>query len=94
MNEISNYILVFCAGILLGAFFFGGLLWTTKKGLLSKNPALIFITSAVLRISITLIGFYYLSSHQWDKMLICLVGFILARFFITRIVQQSAINKS
>jgi len=94
MNELGNYILILGAGILLGAFFFGGLMWTTKKGLFSKNPALIFVSSALLRISVVLLGFYYLAAHNWINMVVCLIGFILARSVITRFVSYAEIKKN
>ncbi len=74
-------------GILLGLFFFGGLWWTTKKGLLSKTPALWFLTSLFVRIGIVIIVFYYLSRGHWERALICLIGFIIARTIIMRITQ-------
>lgn len=80
-----NMLLELCAGLLLGAFFFGGLYWTIKKGLVARQPALWFMTSLLLRVSITLVGFYLVAGSDWRRLLVCLVGFIIARFAITRI---------
>ena len=87
MNETGIIILTLITGFLLGLFFFGGLWWTTKKGLLSKTPALWFLTSLFVRIGIVIIAFYYLSRGHWERALICLIGFIIARTIIMRITQ-------
>ncbi len=47
------------AGLLLGAFFFGGLWWTVTRGVSSQRPALWFFASMLLRMSLTLAGFYF-----------------------------------
>ena len=87
MNETGMILITLIMGILLGLFFFGGLWWTTKKGLLSKTPALWFLTSLFVRIGIVIIVFYYLSRGHWERALICLIGFIIARTVIMRITQ-------
>jgi len=87
MNETGMILITLILGILLGLFFFGGLWWTTKKGLLSKTPALWFLTSLFVRIGIVIIAFYYLSRGHWERALICLIGFIIARTIIMRITQ-------
>ena len=87
MNETGMILITLIMGILLGLFFFGGLWWTTKKGLLSKTPAQWFLTSLFVRIGIVIIVFYYLSRGHWERALICLIGFIIARTIIMRITQ-------
>ncbi len=82
MNDLLNLVAALIAGLLLGALFFGGLWWTVKKAVASKTPALLFLGSFLFRVSITLLGFYYLSSSNWQRMLACLVGFIAARFIV------------
>ena len=85
MNE--SVILILCggAGFLLGVFFFGGLRWTVRKGLASKRPALWFLCSFLLRTGIVLAGIYFVSGGRWDGLLACLVGFVIARFIVTRL---------
>ena len=60
MNEMLILILALGAGVLIGAMFFGGLWWTVQKGISSKQPALWFFLSLLLRMSITLVGFYFI----------------------------------
>ena len=58
MNEPLGLASALVAGVLLGAFFFGGLWWTVRKGLSSNRAALWFLGSLLLRMSVTLTGFY------------------------------------
>ena len=51
MNDILVLAPPLAAGLLLGAFFFGGLWWTVIKGVSSPRPALWFFTSMLLRMS-------------------------------------------
>jgi len=89
MNDVATYSLVLLAGILLGTLFFGGLWWTVQKGLTSNNPALWFFGSTLLRMGLALTGFYFVSSGDWRKLLVCLLGFLIARIVVTRITRTS-----
>lgn len=82
MNEILVLAPPLAAGLLLGAFFFGGLWWTVVKGVSSPWPALWFFTSMLLRMSVTLPGFYYVGGEDWRQWLACLLGFVLARLAV------------
>jgi F1F0 ATPase subunit 2 len=82
MNEIVYMILAFIVGLLLGTIFFGGLWFTVKKLVTSKIPALLFLGSFILRVGITLTGFYYISTGSWQRLLICMAGFIIARYSV------------
>ena len=85
MNETLTLTLALVAGLLLGASFFGGLWWTVRKGVSSRQPALWFFGSLLLRMSIALAGFYFASSGHWERLLVCLLGFVMARFIVTRL---------
>ncbi|MCX5823054.1 MAG: ATP synthase subunit I [Deltaproteobacteria bacterium] len=87
MNETLNLVLASVAGVLLGALFFGGLWWTVQKKLSSKRSALWFFGSLLLRMSIALAGFYFVSGGHWKRLLACLLGFIMARLIIIRITR-------
>ena len=85
MNEFLTLSLALVAGLLLGAIFFGGLWWTVRKGVLSKQPALWFLGSLLLRTGSILAGFYFVSGGHWERLLACLLGFVMARFIVTRL---------
>ena len=82
INEISNLVLPFILGLLLGVLFFGGLWFTVKKLNSSEMPALLVLSSFIFRISIVLTGFYFIGLSDWKKVIVCLIGFIVARFGI------------
>ena len=45
----------------------------------------VFFGSLLLRTSIILGGFYVVSGGHWDRLLACLLGFVIARFLVTRL---------
>ncbi len=83
MNDPLSLLLSFVAGLLFGVVFYGGLWWTIRKGLSSRRPALLFLGSAVLRMSVVMAGFYFVSNGLWQHLLACLMGFIIARLAVT-----------
>jgi F1F0 ATPase subunit 2 len=82
MNEFLSLAPALAAGVLLGAIFFGGLWWTVCMGVSSQRPALWFFGSMLLRMSITLAGFYLVGREDWERWLLCLLGFVLARLVV------------
>jgi F1F0 ATPase subunit 2 len=79
MNEVTNLTLALLAGLSLGAMFFGGLWWTVRQGMSAKHPALWLFGSVMLRMGAALAGFYFVGRDDWERLVVCLVGFILAR---------------
>jgi F1F0 ATPase subunit 2 len=71
------------AGVALGTIFFGGLWWTVRKGASSTQPALWFFGSLLLRMSTAMAGFYLVGRGHWERMAVCLVGFLMARLAVT-----------
>ena len=88
MTDVLRIALVLIAGLSLGALFFGGLWWTARKGLAARQPALWFGTSLLLRSAIVLAGFYFAGGADWRRLLLCLLGFIIARSIVTRMVAK------
>lgn len=84
MHNAEVLVLAGGAGVLLGAAFFGGLWWTVRRALASRHIALWFLCSQLLRTAVILAGFYFVAGGQWDRLLVCLVGFIVARLLATR----------
>ena len=89
MNEPVILVLACMAGAVLGAFFFGGLWWTVRKGLSSTQPAFWFFGSLLLRMSVALMGFYLIARGHWERLVLCLVGFIIARLIVTLMTRPS-----
>ena len=94
MNETLTLVLACVAGGVLGTIFFGGLWWTIRKGVSSKQPALWLFGSMLLRMSIALAGFYFVSGGHWERLLACLLGFVLARLVVTWLTRSSGENQT
>ena len=89
MNETLSLAPALVTGVLLGVMFFGGLWWTVRKGFSSKQPALWFFGSLLLRTSIALAGFYFIARGHWERLLLCLLGFVMARLIVTRLTRDA-----
>jgi F1F0 ATPase subunit 2 len=83
MHETLTLALAWVAGAMLGVMFFGGLWWTVRKGVSSQRPAVWFFVSLLLRMSLALAGMYVVSGGQWERLLACLLGFVMARLVVT-----------
>ena len=83
MIDLWQTMLILLAGMLLGLVFFGGLWWTVQNGLSAKQPALWFGISMLLRTGIVLAGFYFIGGADWKRLLLCMLGFVIARIVVT-----------
>ena len=83
MNEALSLAYAFAAGSLLGAMFYGGLWWTVRRAVPSKRVALWFLGSLLLHMGLALAGFYFVAGAHWQRLLLCLLGFVLARLAVT-----------
>jgi F1F0 ATPase subunit 2 len=89
MSETIILAAALTLGVLLGAIFFSGLWWTVRKGMTAKSPALWFLGSSLLRMGIVLVGFYFVARGDWKKLLLCLLGFLIARVVVLRLTRSS-----
>tara|TARA_R110002074_G_scaffold60236_3_gene146095 strand:- start:13584 stop:13898 length:315 start_codon:yes stop_codon:yes gene_type:complete len=84
MSDLLSIAISLLGGALLGSFFFGGLWWTVRKGAVSPQPVFWFFGSLVLRMSVTMVGFYFIGGVHWERWLLCLLGFVIARYAVMR----------
>lgn len=77
-SALLMMVLALVAGGILGAIFFGGLWWTTRLGLSSGQPALWLFVSLLVRTGIVLAGFYIASGSHWERLVACVLGFVMA----------------
>lgn len=82
MTDILLFIVSGAVGFAVGVFFFMGLLLTVRRGIASTRPAVWFLLSLVIRTSITLTVFYFVAVGHWLRLVLCLTGFIIARFAV------------
>jgi len=84
MAGLILYAAALLAGFLLGIFFFWGLWWSVRASIFSRWPDCLFLFGLVLRCAIAIFTFYSVAQAGWQKLVTCLVGFVLARFVIER----------
>jgi len=87
MTSIPVLLTSWLAGGVLGMIFFGGLWWTVRRGVSSQQPALWFLVSMLARMSVALAGFYFVAGGNWQRVVTCLLGFVTARFAVTRLTR-------
>jgi F1F0 ATPase subunit 2 len=93
MNETLTLLLAWVAGGVLGVIFFGGLCWTVRKAVSSKRPVLWFFGSLWLRMSVAVAGFYFVSGGHWQRLLACLLGFVVAQLVVTWLMRPCGENQ-
>ena len=75
---------IFLGGAILGLVFYGGL-WLTLCHLPdSRSPGIMSLLSLLIRLGITLAGFYGLTGGYWPSLLAGLSGFVLTRGVLVR----------
>ena len=94
MSEFLSLAVPATAGLMLGAIFFGGLWWTVFRAVTSKQPALWFLGSNLLRTGVVLGGFYLVGGGRWERLLLCLLGFVLARLVVWWLTRSPAQGRS
>ncbi len=84
MNYSMHILLAFTFGFAIGIFYFS-CLWITVKQLPTiQQPILLIIGSLIGRLSIAIFGFYLVMDGSWERLLIALLGFVLARSILIR----------
>lgn len=88
-----EWTLALLAGGVLGVFFFGGLWWTLRRALASRRPALWVMSSFLLRVGVAGGGFVFVSAGHWQRVLACLLGFLIARHLVNRFSAHRTISQ-
>lgn len=89
MSDVMMSILSVLAGVALGAVFFGGLWWTVRRALTSQQPAFLVLGSMLGRTGLVVVGFYLVSGGEWQRLLFCLAGFVIARLILVRVLPNT-----
>lgn len=79
MNDILQLALALAAGASLGAVFFGGLWLTLQQLPTTRWPVRLALGSLIGRTGVTLLGFYLVINGNYQRLLVCVLGFILMR---------------
>lgn len=92
MTEWHQVVLGACAGVLMGAFFFGGL-WLTVRWITApcRRPMLTVFASLLIRGAVVALCFYALARWVgWIAILVALVAMILVRVVLSRAARTDA----
>jgi len=79
VSATVTLLLAAVAGLALGLLYFGGLWLTVRRIARTRHPGPLFALSLLLRMALTLAGFYLVMDGSWQRMLACLAGFIAVR---------------
>ncbi len=80
--NLLMYGIVLFAGFAMGCLYFSTLWWTVKRMGTIERPAMLFLGSFVMRTGLVLAGFFILAGGRWQRLVIGLFGFLVARFVI------------
>lgn len=78
-NALLSDAIVFPIGFVLGLLYFSCLWFTVQRMSHSRHPVLLMVGSGLGRITLALLGFYLLVGGHWERLLIALAGFLMAR---------------
>jgi F1F0 ATPase subunit 2 len=86
MLPITSLLTASLMGIALGCVFFYVLWLSAQKVVGSAHPVLWFVSSWLIRMAFALCGFYWIGNENWQLLLACLLGFIVGRWLISKII--------
>ncbi len=82
MNDFIYLLVAIFVGLLAGLVFYGGLWWTVQKGLVSKRPGLLFLSSYLLRSAFVVVSFVLIMGGSLLRLLFCFISFVIARIIV------------
>ena len=91
---IIEILIAFCVGIALGWFFVGGLWMTVRKLPTAESPMLLSMSSLLLRLAVTLIGFWLVGRGSWRRLVAALIGFVLIKFLLVSRLGKDEIEEA
>lgn len=73
----------FAAGAIIGAVYFASMRWTVDRLVRARQPMIWLLGGATVRIALVLPLFYLVMAGEWQRMLVCLLGFVAVRMLST-----------
>lgn len=95
MTEAMMLVLLLLSGSLLGVLYFGGLWLTVRRLARTKQPWVLYFGSLALRLTL-LLGCFF-AVLVWQKLVgvaAVIVGFMLARLVMVRVLNRSDVEKA
>jgi F1F0 ATPase subunit 2 len=86
MNDTVYLVLAFFGGMALGAFYFMKLWKAVNKAVEGDMRATGFLTDFFIRTGVVTVGFFIIMSGRWERVVVALCGFIIAREILKRVL--------
>lgn len=94
MTEALHLFAAFMMGTVLGLYFFGFLRLTVQFLPGVRRQGLLIVGSIFVRNAATMFGFYLVMGGHWERLLACLLGFLLMRTLVLRWRAQPVVSSS
>lgn len=85
LSQWPVLLIILLVGWILGLLFYGSLWLTTSRVLHSKHPVVWVLGGFVLRMALVLPALYWVSDARWERLLVCVAGFLIARPLVIRL---------
>jgi F1F0 ATPase subunit 2 len=85
MRHLLQLAMVVAGGTALGIFFFGGLAVTVRRMVEARAGAAQTLFSFLLRGTVVIAGFWFLSRNRAEYWIACLFGFTAARIIVSKV---------
>ena len=85
MGELLTLMSALVAGTGLGLFYFSGLWLTVRQLPTARRPLLLSMCSFLGRLGVVLFGFYLVMDNHWERLLVCLLGFLGVRVILVSV---------
>ncbi|HDJ28842.1 MAG: ATP synthase subunit I [Deltaproteobacteria bacterium] len=83
-SGIFDLPMAFAAGLLIGSFYFLALWLTVRRLPKARFPAVLTLSSYLIRSAVSMGAFYLVMAGCWERLLVSLLGFIVMRFILVR----------
>ncbi len=84
IGESAPLIAAFAMGLVVGAAFFWSLWIALRRLSRTAHAQFWLIGSSALRVGLMLLAWYWIAGGQWQKLLACLVAFVVVRLAAVR----------
>ncbi len=78
-TAIAGLLIPIAMGMATGWFFFGSLWLVVQRMREAAHPALLLVVAGLVRYLVAAGAFYVAMAGEWQRALLCLAGFLLAR---------------
>ncbi len=84
-TELAWVALSLVVGLAVGVAYFRALWWTIERLPRARRPALLLLGSSLARIAPAVAAFWLISGGQWQRLVACVLGFVVARVIMVHV---------